>query len=183
MAGNGICRASETGAPAQLGIISDQLTQLRELLEAKISDDERDRQWVTQLTSELAQYRDDFVYQNVISKVLNDLIRLYDTIDQTLDPLVVERISKDDLVARLRNLRQQLLRAFNRRGRRAAEERSARALRRIRARSYRCASGEPERGPRDGSLVGQVRFPLWIAAATPGIGDRGPLRVEGRVIR
>ena len=40
---------------------------------------------MTQLTSELAQYRDDFVYQNVISKVLNVLlIRLYDTIDQTL---------------------------------------------------------------------------------------------------
>lgn len=103
-------------APAQLVIISDQLTQLRELLEAKISDDERDRQWVTQLTSELAQYRDDFIYQNVISKVLDDLIRLYDTVDQTLEPLVVERISKEDLVARLRNLRQQLLRAFDRQG-------------------------------------------------------------------
>ena len=73
-------------APAQLVIISDQLTQLRELLEAKISDDERDRQWVTQLTSELAEYRSDFVFRNVLSRVFRDLIQWHDALSQALDP-------------------------------------------------------------------------------------------------
>jgi molecular chaperone GrpE (heat shock protein) len=102
--------------PAQLAVISDQLTQLRTMFEAKVSEDERERQWVTQLTSQLAQYRDDFVYKNVISKVFRDLIQLYDTVDETLEPAVLKGISTEDLVARLQNLRQKILRAFDRQG-------------------------------------------------------------------
>jgi molecular chaperone GrpE len=101
---------------AQLVSISGQLKQLHAMFEAKASEDERQRQWVTQLTSELAQYRDDFVFKNVVSKVLRDLIGLYDTLDQTLDPVVLEGISREHLVARLRNLRQQILKAFERQG-------------------------------------------------------------------
>jgi molecular chaperone GrpE (heat shock protein) len=86
------------------------------MFETKISDDDRQQQWVTQLTSELAQYRNDFVFKNVISKILHDLIHLYDTLDQTLDPAVLEGISKEDLVARLRNLRRQVLKTFERQG-------------------------------------------------------------------
>jgi molecular chaperone GrpE len=101
---------------AQLVSISGQLKQLHAMFEAKTSEDEQQRQWVTQLTSELAQYRDDFIFKNIISKVLHDLIALYDTLDQTLDPVVLEGIPKEDLVARLRNLRRQILKAFERQG-------------------------------------------------------------------
>jgi molecular chaperone GrpE len=100
----------------QLAGISAQLSGLRAMFEAKASADERQAQWVTQLTSELASYRDDFVFKNVVSKVFDDLINLYDTLDQTLDPAVLAEISREDLLIRLRNVRRQILKTFERQG-------------------------------------------------------------------
>jgi molecular chaperone GrpE (heat shock protein) len=100
--------------PSKLTVISDRLEQLQTLFQTKIREDEQQRKWIMQLTSELAQYRDDFIYKNVTSKVFRDLIQLHDTLDQTLDPAVFESISKGDLASRLRNLQKQLLKTFDR---------------------------------------------------------------------
>jgi molecular chaperone GrpE (heat shock protein) len=98
----------------QLAGISTQLSELRAAVDARADADDRRSQWVTQLTSELTAYRDDFVFKNVVSKILSDLISLYDTLDQTLDPAVLAGISQEDLVTRLRSVRRQVLRALER---------------------------------------------------------------------
>lgn len=99
-----------------LAAISDRLEQLEALFETRFIEAERHDKWVTHLTSQLAEYRDDFIFKNVTGRIFRDLIQLHDTICQTLDPELVDRISKEDMVARLRNLQKQLLKTFDRQG-------------------------------------------------------------------
>jgi molecular chaperone GrpE len=102
--------------PAGITAISDRLDQLGQLFETKIIEAERQQQWVTQLTSELAEYRNDFVFQHVLSRVFRDLIQLHDALSQALDPATLEGITREDCLARLRHLQKQLLRTFDRQG-------------------------------------------------------------------
>jgi molecular chaperone GrpE len=101
---------------AELAVISDRLEQLQKLFQTKIIEAERQQAWITQLTSELADYRNDFVFKNVTGRIFRDLIQLHDTIGQTLDPALIDKVTKEDLVSRLRILQKQLLRTFDRQG-------------------------------------------------------------------
>lgn len=101
---------------AELAAISDRLAQLQATLETRIVEAAQQQQWVTQLTSELAEYRDDFVFKNVTSRIFRDLIQLHDSVGQTLDPAALEGITKEDLLARFRHLQKQLLKTFDRQG-------------------------------------------------------------------
>ena len=102
--------------PTQLAGISDRLDQLQTLFETRIIEAEQQQQWVTQLTSQLAEYRNDFVFKNVTGRIFRDLILLYDTFRQTLDAAKYPEITKDDIIARLQNLQKQVLKTFDRQG-------------------------------------------------------------------
>jgi molecular chaperone GrpE len=102
--------------PAVLAGISDQLEQLRLLVETRAAEAAQQQQWLTQLTSELADYRNDFVFKNVISRIFRDLIHLHDTLGETLDPATLDGATKEDLGARLVSLQKQLVRTLDRQG-------------------------------------------------------------------
>ena len=109
------------GGPADIGStallqVSDQLAQLKALFEARIIEGEQQQQWVAQLISQLADYRNDFVYSNITGRIFRDLIQIYDTFGQTLDAAAHEGITKEDVIARLQNLHRQVLRIFDRQG-------------------------------------------------------------------
>jgi hypothetical protein len=57
----------------ELTAISDRLAQLQATLEARSIEAAQQQQWVTRLTSELAEYRDDFVFKNVTSRIFRIL--------------------------------------------------------------------------------------------------------------
>lgn len=105
-----------TASPGGLAAISERLAQLHELVRSRIAEADRQQAWVSELTTELAEYRSDFIFRNVTGRILRDLIQLHDTVGQTLDPELLERMSKEDLVARLRHLHKGLLRTFDRQG-------------------------------------------------------------------
>lgn len=100
----------------ELRVISDRLDQLRRLFEARGSEAEQREQWATQLISQLTEYRDDFVFKNILGKVFRDLIQLHDTLGQTLDAATYHALAKEDVIARLQSLHRQLLRIFDRQG-------------------------------------------------------------------
>lgn len=103
--------------PPAVTAISDRLDQLGQLFQAKIIEAERhQQQWVTQLTSELAEYRSDFVFENVLSRVFRDLIQWHDALSQALDPATLDGLTTEDLLARVRHLQKQLLRTLDRQG-------------------------------------------------------------------
>lgn len=109
------------GAPAisgtvELTEISDRLGQLKALFEAKIIEDEQQQQWVSQLISQLAEYRNDFVFDNITGRIFRDLIQMYDTLGQTLDAAARQGITNQDMIARLQNLYRQVLRILDRHG-------------------------------------------------------------------
>ena len=102
--------------PTQLAGISDRLDQLQKLFNTRIIEAEQQQQWITQLTSQLAEYRDDFVFKNITGRIFRDLILLYDTFGQTLDALKHPGITKEDMITRLQNLQKQVLKTFDRQG-------------------------------------------------------------------
>jgi len=65
--------------------IDAQLTGLRQLFEEKIREDVARGDLFEKLYRDLANYRDDFLFNNVTRRVLDDLIRLFDRVDRLLD--------------------------------------------------------------------------------------------------
>ena len=104
----------DAGGPSTLTAVQEQLEQLQILFKTKILDDEQQREWFARLTSELEEYRQDFFYKHVTSKIFRDLIQLYDTVDQTLRASEEGTPSPDALLSRLESLRGQLLRTMSR---------------------------------------------------------------------
>lgn len=102
--------------PSQLAIIADRLDQLQRLFDTRVIEAEQQRQWVTQLVFQLGEYRNDFVFKNITSRIFRDLIQLYDTFGQTLDAAGRQEVTKEDLIARLQNLQRQVLKTFERHG-------------------------------------------------------------------
>ncbi len=96
--------------------ISARLDQLKTLFEARASEGEERDQWITQLVSQLAEYRNDFVFENITGRIFRDLIQMYDTFAQTLDAATYQAVTKDDVIARLQNLHRQLLKILDRQG-------------------------------------------------------------------
>jgi molecular chaperone GrpE (heat shock protein) len=141
--------------PAEITAISDRLDHLGKLFETKIIEAERQQHWVTQLTSELAEYRNDFVFKNVLSRVFRDLIQLHDALNQTLDPATVEEITREELLARLRHLQKQLLKTFDRQG---LEQISSDALTRFNEDEQEAIDVQPVDHPeKDGIVVESAR--------------------------
>jgi molecular chaperone GrpE (heat shock protein) len=63
---------------------------------------------------ELEEYRQDFIYSHVTSKVFRDLIQLYDTLEQTLHSNATEEISREALRVRMGSFHQQVVRILQR---------------------------------------------------------------------
>lgn len=105
--------APRVGASILAGL-EDRLGRLEARFENKIVEDEQHRQWVARLTSELKDYREDFVYRYVTSKVFRDLIQLFDTVDQTLRAAETGTVATEALIPRLRSIRAQLLQSLTR---------------------------------------------------------------------
>jgi molecular chaperone GrpE len=142
--------------PAAVTAISDRLDQLGQLFETKIIDAERhQQQWVTQLMSELAGYRDDFVFRNVLSRIFRDLIQWHDALSQALDPAMLDGMTREDLLARLRHLHKQLLRTLDRQG---LERISSDALTRFREAEQEAIDVRPADQPgHDGIVIESTR--------------------------
>ena len=102
--------------PTELTVIADRLEQLERLCETRIVEAERQGQWVTLLVSQLTEYRNDFVFNNVTGRIFRDLIQLHDSFNLTLDNAESKEITKEDIVARLRNLQKQLMKTLDRQG-------------------------------------------------------------------
>jgi molecular chaperone GrpE len=97
--------------PALLAPIQAHLERLEALFKEKIHEDERHGQLFSQLMSELEEYRQDFLYKHILGRIFRDLIRLYDTLDQTLK---TDEVEAKMLVSRLRSFREQISRTLNR---------------------------------------------------------------------
>jgi molecular chaperone GrpE (heat shock protein) len=99
---------------ALLASVQTRLEHLEELFEGKIRDDDRQRQLFERLMKELEEYRQDFIYSHVTSKVFRDLIQLYDTLEQTLHSNATEEISREALRVRMGSFHQQVVRILQR---------------------------------------------------------------------
>ena len=102
--------------PTGLTEISDRLDKLTTLFETRAIEGEQQQQWITQLISQLAEYRNDFVFNNITGRIFRDLIQMYDTLGQTLDAATRQGITNQDMIARLQNLCRQVLRILDRHG-------------------------------------------------------------------
>lgn len=86
------------------------------LFETRIIEGEQQQQWVAQLVSQLAEYRNDFVFNNITGRIFRDLIQMYDTLGQTLDAAMRRGVIEEDMIARLQNLHRHVLKIFDRQG-------------------------------------------------------------------
>jgi molecular chaperone GrpE len=146
---------ADTPGPAGITAISDRLDQLGQLFETKILEAERQQRWAAQLTSELAEYRSDFVFTNILSRVFRDLIQLHDALSQALDPAALDGMTREELLARLRHLQKQLLRTFDRQG---LEQISSDALTRFNEAEQEAIDVQPVDHPeKDGIVVESTR--------------------------
>lgn len=146
---------ADTLGPAGITAISDRLDQLGQLFETKILEAERQQHWAAQLTSELAEYRSDFVFKNILSRVFRDLIQLHDALSQALDPATLDGMTREELLARLRHLQKQLLRTFDRQG---LEQISSDALTRFNEAEQEAIDVQPVDHPeKDGIVVESTR--------------------------
>lgn len=90
--------------------ILDKLDQLNALFQEKIQDDITKAVLFDRLYSQLTDYRDDFVFKHVIERVLKDLLRLFDTLEDTLSA----DLPREDLISRLQSFRVQILKTLER---------------------------------------------------------------------
>jgi molecular chaperone GrpE (heat shock protein) len=94
--------------------IDAQLTGLRQLFEEKIREDVARGDLFEKLYRDLANYRDDFLFNNVTRRVLDDLIRLFDRVDRLLDQEAPKQLQELDLIAHLASFRTEILQALRR---------------------------------------------------------------------
>ena len=99
---------------ALLTPMQTQLEHLHDLFQEKIREDDGQRQLFERLMNELDEYRQDFIYSHITSRIFRELIQLYDTLEQTLQPDAVEVATRAALLSRLSSFRQQVLRTLQR---------------------------------------------------------------------
>ncbi|WP_143162100.1 nucleotide exchange factor GrpE [Phormidesmis priestleyi] len=94
--------------------ILDKLDQLNVLFQEKIQDDTTKAVLFDRLYNQLTAYRDDFVFKHVIQRVLKDLLRLFDTLEDTLDETTLANMQREDLISRLQSFQAQMLKTLER---------------------------------------------------------------------
>jgi molecular chaperone GrpE (heat shock protein) len=94
--------------------VDAQLAGLRQLFEDKIREDAARGDLFDRLYRDLANYRDDFLFNNVTRRVLDDLIRLFDRVDRLLKQEVLEQLQSKDLIAHITSFRTEILQALRR---------------------------------------------------------------------
>ncbi len=98
----------------RVAAIDEKLNQLTILFMEKIQDDAVKADLFEKLYSQLTYYREDFVYKHTISRILKDLIRLFDTLEETLKPSTLENLQREDLICRFQSLSDQVLKSLER---------------------------------------------------------------------
>lgn len=107
-------QADVEGFEPNYSSILDKLDQLNLLFQEKIQEDETKAVLFDRLYSQLTAYRDDFVFKHVIQRVLKDLLRLFDTLEDTLDETTLANMQREGLISRLRSFRVQMLKTLER---------------------------------------------------------------------
>ncbi len=72
-----------------------KLSHLIQLFENKIAEDETRGILFQKLHEELTQYREDFVFDKILRRVFEDLIRLFDRINKVKDDFSSTEVEKD----------------------------------------------------------------------------------------
>ena len=96
-----------------IGVVTE-LTGLRQLFEDKIREDAARGELFEKLYRDLANYRDDFLFNHVIRRVLIDLIRLFDRVDELVKEGATEQIKEQDRLAHIASFRTEILQALRR---------------------------------------------------------------------
>jgi molecular chaperone GrpE (heat shock protein) len=98
----------------QFASIEEKLDFLTSLFHEKIQDDTTKADLFDKLYQTLADYRDDFIFKHVLQRVFADLIRLLDTLEDTLEEKTLENLQREDLIDRFRSFQQQILKTLKR---------------------------------------------------------------------
>jgi molecular chaperone GrpE len=96
--------------------IADKLESLERCFEAKIQDDATKVDLFNRLHQDLIHYRDDFVFKQVTGKVFDDLILLFDRLDDTLEPETLQNLDREALIDRMQRFQQQIRKTLKRHG-------------------------------------------------------------------
>ncbi len=92
----------------------EKLSKLLLLFQEKIQDDLVKGQLFEKLYHDLTNYREDFVFKNITSRVFTDVIRLFDRVDGMLQPDLLDRMQRDDLIDHVRSFRDEILQVLRR---------------------------------------------------------------------
>ncbi|NJR60028.1 MAG: nucleotide exchange factor GrpE [Cyanobacteria bacterium CRU_2_1] len=103
---------ANAGLEPKFTSILDKLEQLNVLFQEKIQEDSTKAVLFDRLYSQLTAYRDDFVYKHVIQRVLRDLLRLFDTLEDTLQETTLANLQREDLISRLQSFHAQILKTL-----------------------------------------------------------------------
>jgi molecular chaperone GrpE (heat shock protein) len=98
----------------QFASIEEKLDFLTSLFYEKIQDDTTKADLFDKLYQTLTDYRDDFIFKHVLQRVFADLIRLFDTLEDTLEEKTLENLQREDLIDRFRSFQQQILKTLKR---------------------------------------------------------------------
>jgi molecular chaperone GrpE (heat shock protein) len=94
--------------------VNAQLAELRRLFEEKIRDDVTKGDLFEKLYSDMANYRDDFVFANITRRVLTDLIRLFDRVDALIGEGAIVHLQREDILDHVRSFRGEILQSLRR---------------------------------------------------------------------
>jgi len=94
--------------------VNAQLAELRRLFEEKIRDDVTKGDLFEKLYSDMANYRDDFVFANITRRVLTDLIRLFDRVDALVGEDTIVHLQREDILDHVRSFRGEILQSLRR---------------------------------------------------------------------
>jgi molecular chaperone GrpE len=98
----------------QFTAIQEKLDNLTLLFHEKIQDDATKADLFDKLYKQLTNYREDFIFKHILQRVFGDLIRLFDTLEDTLEEKTLENLQREDLIDRFRSFQQQILKTLKR---------------------------------------------------------------------
>lgn len=96
--------------------IGTHIGDLQEIFRQKIEVDATKTTLFNQLHQELTSYREDFVFKHILSRIFDDLLRLYDQLSNGLKSEALERLSREDLIERLQRTQGQVTKILERQG-------------------------------------------------------------------
>ncbi|MBD2521727.1 nucleotide exchange factor GrpE [Nostoc sp. FACHB-133] len=98
----------------RLAAIDEKVNQLTVLFLEKIQDDTIKADLFDKLYSQLTYYREDFIFKHTIYRIFKDLIRMFDTLEETLKPSILKNLQPEDLISRFRSFHAQILKTLER---------------------------------------------------------------------